>query len=84
MEQDVGTVSESNTPSRYVTRRKVYAKTYSEAIETFGSDMDALWENGNWSLLSCEVEPVAYDGCGRPLAWRWDIEGEWHGQRSMN
>lgn len=63
-------------------RPRVWASTYGEAIEKVGRQMDSLWENGNWKLLSCDATPLR-SVADEVLSWEWDMEIEWLGQRVL-
>ena len=68
--------------NNYTANTTVSAKTYSKAIEIAGKQFDELWENGNWSVVSCKAYPVLNNAL-EPLAWTWDIEVLWHGQNKQ-
>lgn len=59
----------------------IFAATYSEAIEKWGSYMDTIWENGHWTLQSCEAEPHLYNQAGQILSWKWNFQVKWNGPR---
>ncbi len=59
----------------------VHAATYGRAIKIIGKQMDLLWGNGNWSLLSCKATPIR-NMADEVLTWEWSMHIEWHGQET--
>ena len=62
----------------YIAHPKVNANTYQDAISQVGDQMDELWGNGHWKLVSCSAEPVQTTS-GRTLTWEWGFEIVWLG-----
>jgi len=60
---------------------RMHGDSYQAVIRRVGDHMDALWGNGNWTLLEARAEPQLYNNAGDIVAWSWDFRIRWDGLR---